>query len=128
MYENDPVRIFVVEDDPAYTKFLMYVLSLNPDFEPEFFTSGKDCLAHLHKKPSVITLDYSLPDMEGEKVLKSIREFDPNISVIIVSAQEKIGTAVENAAAEIERFFEDGEVHEYSKESDSWVYSEDELS
>ncbi|HNT49797.1 MAG TPA: sigma-54 dependent transcriptional regulator [Cyclobacteriaceae bacterium] len=95
MYENDPVRIFVVEDDPAYTKFLMYVLSLNPDFEPEFFTSGKDCLAHLHKKPSVITLDYSLPDMEGEKVLKSIREFDPNISVIIVSAQEKIGTAVE---------------------------------
>ena len=95
MYENDPVRIFVVEDDPAYTKFLMYVLSLNPDFELEFFTSGKDCLAHLHKKPSVITLDYSLPDMEGEKVLKSIREFDPNISVIIVSAQEKIGTAVE---------------------------------
>lgn len=33
--------------------------------------------------------------MEGEKVLKSIREFDPDISVIIVSAQEKIGTAVE---------------------------------
>lgn len=95
MYENDPVRIFVVEDDPAYTKFLKYVLGLNPDFETEFFTSGKDCLAQLHKKPSIITLDYSLPDMEGEKVLKSIREFDPNISVIIVSAQEKIDTAVE---------------------------------
>jgi DNA-binding NtrC family response regulator len=43
----------------------------------------------------VITLDYSLPDMPGEKVLQSIREYDPNISVIIVSAQEKIGTAVE---------------------------------
>ncbi|HCZ35984.1 MAG TPA: regulator [Cytophagales bacterium] len=95
MYENDQVRIFVVEDDPAYTKFLKYVLGLNPDFEPEYFTSGKDCLAQLHKKPSIVTLDYSLPDMEGEKVLKSIREFDPDISVIIVSAQEKIGTAVE---------------------------------
>jgi DNA-binding NtrC family response regulator len=33
--------------------------------------------------------------MPGEKVLQSIREFDPDISVIIVSAQEKIGTAVE---------------------------------
>jgi DNA-binding NtrC family response regulator len=33
--------------------------------------------------------------MSGEKVLKAIREFDPNINVIIVSAQEKIGTAVE---------------------------------
>lgn len=95
MYEKDQVKIFVVEDDPAYSKFLNYVLSLNPDFDVDFFATGKDCIAHLHKKPSIITLDYSLPDMSGEKVLKSIREFDPDISVIIISAQEKIGTAVE---------------------------------
>jgi DNA-binding NtrC family response regulator len=95
MYEKDPVRIFVVEDDQAYTKFLKYVLGLNPDFEVEFFTSGKGCLDNLHKDPAVITLDYSLPDMPGEKVLNHIRSHDPNISVIIVSAQEKIGTAVE---------------------------------
>src|SRR5688572_11673863 len=95
MYEKDPVRIFVVEDDPSYAKFLRYVLSLNPDFEVEFFTSGKDCINALHRKPTVITLDYSLPDMPGEKVLRQIRDFDPNISVIIVSAQEKIRTAVE---------------------------------
>lgn len=95
MYEKDPIKIFVVEDDPAYTKFLKYVLGLNPDFETEFFATGKECLDNLHKKPSVITLDYSLPDMPGEKVLKAIREFDPDISVIIISAQEKIGTAVE---------------------------------
>jgi DNA-binding NtrC family response regulator len=95
MYEKDPIKIFVVEDDPAYTKFLKYVLGLNPDFETEFFATGKECLDNLHKKPSVITLDYSLPDMPGEKVLKGIREFDPDINVIIISAQEKIGTAVE---------------------------------
>src|SRR5690349_19576977 len=95
MYEKEPVRIFVVEDDPAYAKFLKYVLSLNPDYEVEFFTSGKECINALHKKPAVVTLDYSLPDMPGEKVLRQIREFDPNISVIIISAQEKIGTAVE---------------------------------
>lgn len=95
MYEKDPVKIFVVEDDPAYTKFLKYVLELNPDFEVEFFTSGKECLANLHKNPAVVTLDYSLPDLPGEKVLGEIRAYDPNIGVIIVSAQEKIGTAVE---------------------------------
>lgn len=95
MYKAEPVRIFVVEDDPAYSKFLKYVLGLNPDLEPVFFGNGKDCLAQLHQRPAIITLDYSLPDMEGEKVLKSIREFDPDISVIIISAQEKIGTAVE---------------------------------
>lgn len=95
MYEKEPVKIFVVEDDPTYTKFLHYVLSLDPDFETEFFTTGKDLIQKLHKKPAVITLDYSLPDMPGEKVLQAIREFDPDISVIIISAQEKIGTAVE---------------------------------
>jgi len=95
MYEKEPVKIFVVEDDPAYTKFLEYVLSLDPDFETEFFTTGKDLIEKLHKKPAVITLDYSLPDMPGEKVLRAIREFDPDISVIVISAQEKIGTAVE---------------------------------
>lgn len=95
MYEKDPVKIFVVEDDPAYSKFLKYVLGLNPDLEVEFYTSGKECLSNLHKNPAVITLDYSLPDMPGEKVLSLIRSHDPNISVIIVSAQEKIGTAVE---------------------------------
>lgn len=89
------MKIFVVEDDPAYTKFLQYVLSLDPDFEIETFPTGKDFINALHKRPQVVTLDYTLPDMPGEKVLKAIREFDPNISVIVVSAQEKIGTAVE---------------------------------
>ncbi|MCX8490747.1 MAG: sigma-54 dependent transcriptional regulator [Cyclobacteriaceae bacterium] len=95
MYEKDPIKIFVVEDDPTYTKFLRYVLALNPDFETEFYATGKECIDNLHKQPSVITLDYSLPDLGGEKVLKAIREFNPDISVIIISAQDKIGTAVE---------------------------------
>ncbi|MEO8472165.1 MAG: sigma-54 dependent transcriptional regulator [Chryseolinea sp.] len=95
MYEKDPVKIFVVEDDPAYTKFLKYVLGLNPDYEVEYYTTGKDCLANLYKNPAIITLDYSLPDMPGEKVLNQIRSQDLNTSVIIVSAQEKIHTAVE---------------------------------
>ena len=95
MYDNEPVKIFVVEDDPAYTKFLEYVLSLNPDFEVTTFKDAKGFLDRLHEKPNIITLDYTLPDMEGEKVLRSIKDFDPNIPVIIISAQEKIGTAVE---------------------------------
>jgi DNA-binding NtrC family response regulator len=95
MYDKDPVKIFVVEDDPAYTKFLKYVLGLNPDYEVEFYTTGKDCVANLYKNPAIITLDYSLPDGPGEKVLGQIRSHDPNINVIIVSAQEKIHTAVE---------------------------------
>ncbi|ELR70820.1 Response regulator of zinc sigma-54-dependent two-component system [Fulvivirga imtechensis AK7] len=95
MYEQEPVKIFIVEDDPAYSKFLQYVLSLNPDFEVSVFETGKDCLDNLYQKPAIITLDYTLPDMPGEKVLSDIKAYDADIQVIIISAQEKIGTAVE---------------------------------
>ena len=91
--ENN-VKIFVVEDDPTYRKFLEYVLGLNPDFEVEFFTTGNDCLKHLHLKPNIIALDYTLPDLSGEEVLKKVKNFNQSIHVIIVSGQEKIGTAV----------------------------------
>ena len=89
------VKIFVVEDDPTYRKFLEYVLSLNPDFDVKFFTSGSDCIKNLHQNPNIIALDYALPDMSGEEVLKKVKNFDSAIQVIIVSAQEKIGTAVQ---------------------------------
>lgn len=95
MYEKDPVRIFVVEDDPAYSRFLRYVLELNPDYETTFYTTGQDLIKNLHRKPDVITLDYTLPDLAGEKVLESILATNPGTPVIVVSAQEKIGTAVE---------------------------------
>ncbi|MEM9299470.1 MAG: sigma-54 dependent transcriptional regulator [Bacteroidota bacterium] len=95
MYEKDPVKIFIVEDDPSYTKFLQYVLSLNPDFELSIFETGKDCIENLYKEPAIITLDYTLPDMPGEQVLSEIQKYNSSIQVIIISAQEKIGTAVE---------------------------------
>ncbi|MCK5209998.1 MAG: sigma-54-dependent Fis family transcriptional regulator [Cyclobacteriaceae bacterium] len=88
------VKIFAVEDDPTYGKFLEYVLSLNPDYDVELFTSGGDCINNLHLKPNIIALDYTLPDMSGEEVLKKVKNFNSAIQIIIVSAQEKIGTAV----------------------------------
>lgn len=88
-------RIFVIEDDPTYTKFLKYVFDLNPDFEVHFFETGRAALDAMNLKPEVITLDYALPDMKGEEVLRELLDLDPQVSVIVVSAQERIGTAVE---------------------------------
>lgn len=87
-------RIFVIEDDPTYTKFLQYVLDLNPEFEVHFFENAKSAIEAMHMKPEVVTLDYALPDMQGEEVLEKIQELHPETSVIVVSAQERIGTAV----------------------------------
>jgi two-component system, NtrC family, response regulator AtoC len=86
--------IFIVEDDAFYAAFLEYHLTLNPDYSVEKFETGKGLLDNLHKRPLVITLDYSLPDMDGETVLKRIRKEYPEIPVIIISGQEDISTAV----------------------------------
>lgn len=90
----DSFRIFIVEDDRLYGEMLKYHLSLNPDYEIELFKNGGDFLKNLYKNPSVVSLDYSLPDMSGLKIIKRIKEHDPDLPVIIVSGQEDVSTAV----------------------------------
>ena len=68
------LKIFVVEDDIWYGEVLEYVLKLDPDVEVERFTSGQECLDNLHKNPSIVTLDYSLNDMNGQEVMKRIKK------------------------------------------------------
>ncbi|PKP30131.1 MAG: regulator [Bacteroidetes bacterium HGW-Bacteroidetes-17] len=94
MYEK-PFKIFVVEDDEWYNRVLVHNLSLNPDYEIESFTNGKDCLANLHKNPDVITLDYRLPDIQGLEILKNIKAENEEIQVILISEQDEIEVVVE---------------------------------
>lgn len=91
---NQTLRIFMMEDDAVYSRMLKYILELNPDHEIFEFKTGKDCINNLHQKPDVITLDYSLTDMTGAEVLKKVKNFDPDINVIILSGQTDISTAV----------------------------------
>jgi DNA-binding NtrC family response regulator len=93
--EVEAFRIFIVEDDAMYARILSYHLSQNPDYEVTIFATGKELLANLYKNPSVISLDFNLPDMSGFEVLKKIREFDSELPVVIVSGQQDISTAVE---------------------------------
>ncbi|KGL59762.1 two-component transcriptional regulator sigma-54 [Polaribacter sp. Hel1_33_49] len=45
-------------------------------------------------KPDLITLDFLLPDLRGDKIYKKIREVNPNVPVIMISSQEDIAVAV----------------------------------
>jgi len=90
----EPFKIFIVEDDPWYGEILEYHLSLNEDYIISRFTTGKECLANLHKKPDLITIDFSLPDYTGDKLYQRIREIDDSIPVLAISGQEEITVAV----------------------------------
>ncbi len=88
-------KIFVVEDDIWYADFLKHSLSLNPDYEVEIFASGRECLSNLYRRPSLVTVDFSLPDMNGRELLEKIKKHSPDVAVLIISGQEDITTAVE---------------------------------
>ena len=89
-----PFQIFIVEDDRWYGEILAYHLSLNPDYEITRFSNAQDLLASLNKRPDLITLDFSLPQYKGDKLLEKIKEFDREIPVIIISSQEDVSVAV----------------------------------
>lgn len=91
----NPFKIFIVEDEVLFARIIAHHLSLNPDYEVEIFSNGKQCLNNLYKNPSVILLDYNMPGLSGLEVLNKIREFNPDLPVIIVSGQQEIATAVE---------------------------------
>ncbi|MBW8686832.1 sigma-54-dependent transcriptional regulator [Chitinophaga rhizophila] len=88
-------KIFIVEDDKWYGGLLHHYLSQNPDYEVTLIGSGKECLAQLNRKPDLVTIDFGLPDMNGEELYKKIKQAQPNLPVIIISAQERITTAVD---------------------------------
>ena len=50
---REAVRIFVVEDEPMYRRFVKYTMELNPDHEVHVFENGQDCLKQLHLKPTM---------------------------------------------------------------------------
>lgn len=91
----EPYSIFIVEDDPWYGEILEYHLSLNPDYAITRFTTGKDCLDNLHRKPDLISIDFSLPDMTGDKLYEKIRAVNDQLPVIVISGQEEITVAVD---------------------------------
>jgi len=87
-------NIYIVEDDPWYGEILAYHLGLNPDYKITRFENAKDFLAQLHQKPDLVTIDFSLPDMQGDKLYQKIREVNPAVPVIVISSQENITIAV----------------------------------
>lgn len=95
MKDQKTFKVFIVEDDLWYSSMLEYYLSLNPDYVIQKFETAKTFLAKLHEKPDVVTLDYSLPDTNGDQLLTQIKETSPETKVIIISGQEDVKVALD---------------------------------
>ncbi len=87
--------IFIVEDDVIYQEIVRNELEQKKFNNVEVFSSGVDCVNNLYKMPDIILVDYNLDNtMDGIQLLKKIKVFNPNIQVLMLSAQEKLDVAI----------------------------------
>jgi two-component system, OmpR family, response regulator len=100
MKKEPKIKLFLVDDDAVFLKMLAIEFIQQGDFEIETFATGELCLENIQANPDIIILDYHLDGIEtkamnGMQTLDSILAVNPDISVIILSSQDKIEVAVD---------------------------------
>ena len=88
------MRIIIAEDDDWYAKFIEYNVNLRFDWEVTIAQTFQELENVLHNSPEIITLDYNLPDMDGEKALQTIKRVSPSSKIVIISGQNDVKTAM----------------------------------
>ena len=99
MNKENKIKIFLVDDDALFLKSLEIEFLQHADFIIETYTTGELCIENLFRNPDVIILDYYLDGvdknaMNGIETLDKIKDFNPDIPVIILSSQDKIDVAI----------------------------------
>lgn len=96
---ENKILLFLVDDDLLFLKSLEIEFLQHGNFVVETFASGEQCVDHLSRNPDLVILDYLLDGtdpnaMDGIVALDKIKGFNPDIPVIMLSAQDKIEVAV----------------------------------
>lgn len=99
MKSESSLKIFLVDDDAVFLKFLEIEFLQHPEFIVETFATGELCMASISHNPDVIVLDYNLDGMNknamnGIETLHKIKRFNQNIQVILLSQQDAIDVAI----------------------------------
>jgi two-component system, NtrC family, response regulator AtoC len=87
-------RIYIVDDEPSIAKLLELWVGKRWGHSVEIFNDGKSFLDRFVEPPDLVLLDIMLPDVNGLDLLKEIKQQNPEIPVIMLSAQESIEVAL----------------------------------
>lgn len=108
-------RVVVVDDSKMSRKILRNILEEEGYAVVEEATDGEEAIAaYMQYKPDIITLDITMPNMDGIGALREIISLDRQAKVVMISAagqQQKIIEALKIGAEKfITKPFEKGEV------------------
>ena len=94
LYRSSEVRILVLDDDAAVCRVIQAALAPN-DFKVEVISDPTQVESALRLVPyHLIILDYVIPGLESDNVLRWIHEHQPQASIIVVTAYPSIDSAL----------------------------------
>jgi two-component system, chemotaxis family, chemotaxis protein CheY len=91
-----PKNALIVDDEShvrAFMRLLLREVGIEECWEGADGTSAIQ-LAQLHK-PELVLLDINLPGLNGLQVLAQLKQFDPDIPVVMVTSQSSLSTVNE---------------------------------
>ena len=89
-------NILLVDDDSSFLRVIKYHVE-NAGFTAITATSGIDALKiHRERKSAVIFTDMGMAKMSGIQFITAIREFDTEVSIVVISGLGSIDDAVES--------------------------------
>lgn len=87
-------RILVVDDNPSLVTLLLYFMRLN-GHEVDEAVDGRMALDRLGQgQYAVVLLDLNVPGLAGVPLLEAILEVDPEVRVVVVSANLDVETRI----------------------------------
>ncbi|WP_145330794.1 response regulator transcription factor [Paenibacillus xylanexedens] len=91
------MKVLIVEDSIFVQKMMSKLISDHiPDCEIRTATNGEDGFRlYQDYKPDLITTDLLMPGLNGQDMLRLIREKDQNVKIIILSADIQKATREE---------------------------------
>ncbi len=92
---NEKLRSVLVVDDEVGARESLKMILKN-DYEVFSAKDAEEAFHHIKERsPDVVLLDIILPDLDGLKVLERIKQNDPDMVVIMITATKTVKTAVE---------------------------------
>ncbi|HXG37722.1 MAG TPA: sigma-54 dependent transcriptional regulator [Bacteroidota bacterium] len=91
---NRQKLVFIVEDEEAVSKLLEFWVVQRWGYVAKLFPNGESCIDALDEQPDVVLLDLMMPGIGGVETLKEIKRRDPDLPVIMLSAQSNVDTAI----------------------------------